>query len=158
MPSIELVCIDQLTPIELPDLPFAVVAGAEPISHRSPRPLFRRELSNLRGCIYHVGNPQCKQPDYRGMFFAYDVLSNESRHQTRRRFFEVAPEFRDGFGYLLRTLLNASPVHSVFFSSDWQFGPTRKTRGGALSEETFWKKYDGHELKLNACYTICGGI
>ena len=153
MPSIELVCINQTTPIEFPDLPFAVKTGTEPVSHRSP-PLFQRELSQLRGCIYHIGNPKCKQPDYDGMFFAYEVLSSESRERSRERFFEVAPEFRDGFRHLVRTLLDASPVHAVFFATDWQFGPDKATRGGVLSELAFWEKHDSHQLKLNACYTI----
>ena len=154
MPSIELVCVNQRVPIEFSDLPFAVETGTEPVSHRSPRPLFRRELSRLRGCIYHVGNPKCKQPDYHGMFFAYEVLSAASRERSRRRFFEVAPEFRDGFHHLVHTLLDSSPVHSVFFTTDWQFGPSRATRGGMLSELAFWREHDSHQLKLNACYTI----
>lgn len=153
MPSIELVCIDQTEPLEFSGLPFALVADRELESHRT-RPLFRRELLQLRGCMYHVGNPQCARPGYRGAFFAYDVLSSESRSRRRHRFFEIAPEFREGFCHLVRTLLDASPVHSVFFYTDWQFGPTRRTRGGVISESAFWRQHDAHQLKLNACYTI----
>ena len=153
MPSIELVCTDQSEPLEFSDLPFALVADSELVSHRS-RPLFRRELSGLRGCMYHIGNPQCDGPGYQGAFFACDVLSSESREHQRRRFFEVAPKFRDGFRRLVRTLLDASPVHSVFFYTDWQFGPRRAFRGGVISESSFWQQHDIHQLRLNACYTI----
>ena len=153
MPSIELVCVDQSEPLEFADLPFALSIDREPVSHRT-RPLFQRELSGLRGVMYHIGNPQCAQLDYHGAFFAYEVLSQESRHSQRRRFFEVAPEFREGFCRLVRKLLDASPVHSVFFYTDWQFGPTRSFRGGVISEHSFWNQHDTHQLKLNACYTI----
>ena len=135
-------------------LPFAVIADREPVSHRSPRPLFQRELSQLRGCIYHVGNPQCRAPDYGGLYFAYEVLSAESRERRRQRFFDVASDFRDSFRRFIHTLLDMSPVHSVFFYTDWQFGPTRATRGGVISESAFWQQHDSHQLRLNACYTI----
>lgn len=153
MPSIELVCIDQTEPLEFSDLPFALVAGRELESHRT-QPLFQRELSRLRGCMYHVGNPQCAKPDYRGAFFAYDVLSAESREHQRRRFFEIAPEFCEGFRRLVRTLLDASPARLVFVYTDWQFGPARAFRGGVISESAFWQHHDTHQLRLNACYTI----
>jgi len=153
MPSIELVCTDQSEPSKFSGLPFALILDREPVSHRT-RPLFQRELSRLRGCMYHIGSPQCARPDYQGAFFAYEVLSSESREHQRRRFFEVAPEFRDGFRRLVRTLLDASPVHSVFFYTDWQFGPRRASRGGVISESAFWQHHDTHQLRLNACYTI----
>jgi hypothetical protein len=153
MPSIELVCIDQAEPLEFSDLPFALIADGELVSHRT-HPLFRRELSRLHGCMYHVGNPDCASLDYQGAYFAYEVLSPESRERQRHRFFEIAPPFRDGFRRLVRTLLEASPSHSVFFLSDWQFGPARATRGGVISETDFWRQHDAHELRLNACYTI----
>lgn len=153
MPSIELVCIGQSEPLEFSDLPFALLADRQPASHRT-RPLFQRELSRLRGCMYHVGSPRCGEPGYQGAFFAYDVLSLESRERKRRRFFAVAPQFHDGFRRLVCTLLHASTAHSVFFYTDWQFGPTRATRGGVISESAFWQHHDTHQLRLNACYTI----
>ena len=153
MPSIELVCIDQSEPLEFSELPFALVAEPHLVSHRT-RPLFQRELSGLRGCIYHIGNPQCAAPGYQGAFFAYEVLSSESRERQRRRFFEVAPRFRDGLHRLIRTLLDVSPARSVFFYTDWQFGPTRAIRCGVIAEAEFWQRHDTRQLRLNACYTI----
>jgi len=153
MPSIELVCIDQSEPLEFSDLSFALVVDRKLVSHRA-RPLFQRELSRLRGCMYHICNPQCGAPDYRGAFFAYDLLSPESREGRRRRFFEIAPPFRESFRCLVRTLLDKSPVHSVFFYTDWQFGPTRAFRGDVISESAFWQQHDSRQLRLNACYTI----
>jgi hypothetical protein len=57
VPSIEIICIDQVDPIDFNDLPFAVESGAEIKSHRIPRPLFARDFAGLKGCIYHLGNP-----------------------------------------------------------------------------------------------------
>lgn len=153
MPSIELVCIDQDQPLECAGFPFAVVADRELVSHRT-NPLFQRELSQLRGCMYHVGNPQCAEPGYNGFFFAYELLSLESRDQAMPRVLEVAKEFRESLGLLVRRLLDASPAHSVFFYTDWQFGPRRPVRGGTLLESVFWQRHDKHRLRLNACYTI----
>ncbi len=135
-------------------MPFAVVADTAPVSHRRPRPLFQRELSQLAGCMYHIGNPACRDPEYAGAYFAYEVLSPESRERQRGRFFEVAPAYREAFRRMVRALLGASPVHSVLFYTDWQFGPVRPTRGGVISESSFWERHDQHELRLNACYTI----
>jgi len=152
MPSIEFVCIGQRAPTRLPKMPFAIVTDTVPLSHRGPRPLFRRELVALVGCTYHVGNPGADSPAYHGPYFAYDVLSEKS--QDLRRFFKVGARFRSAFKKLLRILIDASPTGAVFFFTDWQFGPSRVTRGGTLTEEEFWKRHDRHELKLNACYTI----
>lgn len=154
MPSIELVCIGQKEPLTFAGMPFALVADRELVSHRSPRPLFQRELSKLRGCMYHIGNPDCAKPGYDWTFYAYEVLSPTSREQQRNRFFEVGPEFYEGFRGLIRNLLEASPEHSVFFYTDWQFGPARTTRAGVISEADFWLQYESHLIKLNACYTI----
>ncbi|MES2708457.1 MAG: hypothetical protein V4726_17830 [Verrucomicrobiota bacterium] len=153
MPSIELVCAEQSEPLEFSNLPFALATDRHPASHR-PRPLFQRELSRLRGCMYHIGNPQCADPAYQGAFFAFDVLSSDSRERQRRRFFEIAPEFREGFCSLLRRLLEASPTHTVFLYTDWQFGPAQTTRGGLISESAFWHRHDTRQLRLNACYMI----
>ncbi|MEI7732176.1 MAG: hypothetical protein WCO56_21555 [Verrucomicrobiota bacterium] len=154
MPSIELVCVQQAKPLEFPDTPFAVVADTSLISHRSPRPLFSRELSQLTGCMYHIGNLDCRDPEQACAYFAYEVLSKESQERQCGRFFEVAPVYREAFRCMLHTLLVASPAHAVFFYTDWQFGPTRSTRGGVISESSFWERHDQHLLKLNACYTI----
>jgi hypothetical protein len=152
MPSIELVCIGQRAPSRLPKMPFAIVTDTVPISHRGPRPLFRRELTALIGCTYHVGNPGADSPTYHGPYFAYDILSEKS--QFPGRFFEVDARFRSAFKKLLRTLIDASPDGAVFFFTDWQFGPSRATRGGTLTAEEFWKRHDRHELKLNGCYIV----
>jgi hypothetical protein len=153
MPSIELLCIDQQEVLEFSDLPFALIADSAPRSHRT-LPLFRTELSRLHGCMYHVGNPQCSESDYQGAFFAYEVLTEESRHRQRNRYFEISPQFRDGFRRLILGLLDSSPAGSVFFYTDWQFGPKKPFRGGVVSESEFWREHDTHRLKLNGCYTI----
>ncbi len=154
MPSIELVCINQTAPIAFNDFSFAVISKAALISHREPRPLFQRELSQMAGCIYHIGNPSCRDSSRAGYYFAFEVLSEKSRESLRNRFFEVGSAFRVEFQAMMSALIKASPAHSVFFYSDWQFGPKRATRGGRISEARFWQAHDLHQLKLNACYTI----
>lgn len=137
-------------------MPFAVVTDTIPTSHRT-RPLFRRELARLKGCTYHIANPGADLQTYHGPFFAYEVLSKESRERTRNRFFEVDAAFRPAFQNLVHILLSASPERAVFLFTDWRFGPSRPKREGTISENEFWRRHDQHELKLNACYTISSG-
>ena len=42
----------------------------------------------------------------------------------------------------------------LFFTTDWQFGPRRVTRGGEITLTTFWEWHTKHRLRLNGCYTI----
>jgi len=157
MPSIEIVCIDQHTPTDFSDMSFAVQVSTELKSHRCPS-LFQRDFDQLKGVLYHLGNSACKNSEYRGFFFAYELLSKESRGRTRGRFFEIDPKFRSDFHSIVKTLLAASPVKSIFLTTDWQFGPKKKTKGGEIMVDDFWKMHDAHQLKLNASYTVIGAI
>jgi hypothetical protein len=150
MPSIEIVCIQQKAPLVYADTEFQIVTSNALESHRSS-PLFADELASLSGCMYHLGNPDC-YPN--GLYFAYDLLSPASREFDDQTFFEINDLYRVQFRELLTALINASPVRSIFFYTDWQLGPEVTTRGGTLSESDFWRRHDEHLLKLNGCYTI----
>jgi hypothetical protein len=152
VPSIEIVCIDQLHPIDFNDLPFAVESDAEIKSHRAPKPLFARDLAGLNGCIYHLGNPDLKTHRTGRIFFAYDLLSDRARSTSR--FLEFSPDLTPAIHQLLESLIKASPVRRLLFTSDWQFGPRRTYRSPILTLDEFWSLHNFRKLRLNAAYPI----
>src|ERR1022692_1742319 len=133
VPSIEIVCIGQTGPIDFSHLSFAVESGRELVSHRIPRPLFRKDFASLTGCIYHLGNPDLKIQKTRRMFFAWDLLSDRVRSSSRPTFLEFRPEFmasmHELLGLLMESspvmhellglLMESSPVRQLLFTSDW---------------------------------------
>jgi hypothetical protein len=151
MPSIEIVCIGQQKPCEFRDWPFAIDCGPDLISHRGPMPLFQADFDQLTGCIYHLGNPGCTTPEYAGMFFAYELIQDDEETVGCLRF---STSFVDSIRLLLRRLMDASPCGKIFFTTDWQFGPDRITRGGEILLTEFWTMHDAGDLRLNGCYTI----
>jgi hypothetical protein len=152
MPSIEIVAVDQLRPIEVAGFPFAVLADNKLRSHRS-HPRFQNDFDGLSGVLYHLGNPNLKADHVGRCFFAYEVLSEESK-KAESTFLEFAPEYRSAAELLLRDLMVDSPVHRLVFTSDWQFGPDWTKREPAVSLEEFWGLHDSHHLQLNALYQI----
>ena len=151
MPSIEIVCIGQEKPTDFSNLPFAVVSGRDLVSHRSPTPLFQREFDELSGCMYHLGNPACRDQEYTGPFFAYDLIQDEDDSVECLRF---SAAYVDSVRLLLAWLLDASPVGREFFTTDWQCGPDRVTRGGVVRHSDFWRMHDEGHLRWNGSYTI----
>jgi hypothetical protein len=150
VPSIEIVCIDQVDPTDFDDLPFAVKSGTEIQSHRTPRPLFATDFAGLKGCIYHLGNPGLKLSGR--LFFAWDLLTEEARSDAR--FLEFSPDFTPAVHQLLNALIQSSPVERLLFTSDWQFGPRRPYRSPALTLEEFWSMHNSRRLRFNAAYPI----
>lgn len=154
MPSIEIVCIGQISPGDFSYLPFAVEGEAELKSHRMPKPLFQEDFAGLKGCIYHLGNPDLKIRRKGKVFFAYDLLSDRARSGQRATFLEFRPEFLPAIHGLLASLLEASPAHQLLFTSDWQFGPKRPYRSPAVTLDEFWSLHDSRKLRLNGAYPI----
>jgi hypothetical protein len=152
MPSIEVVCIGQTEPLELGPLSFAVVSGTRLVSHRTPTPLFQSDFDQLEGCMYHLGNPELRSKARTGTFFAYELLSESSRHGEP--FLEFADEHRPDVGIVLSALLAASPEGRLLFTSDWQFGPEGAKRHPAVTLAEFWRLHDARTLRLNAAYAI----
>jgi len=153
MPSIEIACLGLTKPLAPPSTSFAVVYEAGLKSHRSPEPRFQRDFNGLSGSLYHIGNPQFATTSS-GPFFAYDVLSEASRHAETPSFLEFAPEHLASAQELVAWLLNASPEGCLLFTSDWQFGPKGARRFGPLSPGEFWRLHSRRELLLNAAYSI----
>ena len=153
MPSIELICVDQKEPLQFSDFPFAICAEQQLNSYRSPS-LFQRDFENLRGCIYHLGNPGFDDPNHEGLYFAYELLSERCRDNIPPRFLEFAPEFLPAIFDLIGLLLAASPAQLVIFTTDWQCGPKSARRYRQIGEQTFWQRHANLKLHLNALYPI----
>lgn len=153
MPSIELICVGQREPTQLPAFPFAIRAEPQLISHRLPS-IFQTDFDQLRGCIYHLGSPFCDAAGYEGAFFAYELLSKRCRDSNVHRFLEFAPEFLPGIFDLLGILLAASPARLVIFTTDWQCGPKSARRYRQITERTFWQRHKNRKLRLNALYSV----
>ena len=153
MPSIEVACIGLDQPLEPPNTTFAVVFEPGLKSHRSPSPRFQSDFDSLSGSLYHLGSPEFEGTSG-GPFFAYDVLSQPSRHTEQPRFLEFAPEHVESARILISWLLDASPVGRILFTSDWQFGPSWAKRSRPLSVSEFWRLHDTQELLLNTAYPI----
>jgi hypothetical protein len=153
VPSIEIVCVGQKAPLSVPGLPFAVESETHLRSHRSPNPIWQADFDRLAGCIYHLGNPDLRENAHGRAFFAYDLLSDRSR-EGDLGLLEFASPLKAAMSSLLDALLSASPQRQVVLTSDWQFGPSQRTRGdfGDLAE--FWKAHDRGELRLNGLYVI----
>ena len=147
MPTIEIVCLEQKEPLALRELSFAVEAETPIVSHRG---LFYEEFKVLNGYIYHLGSPNMRQR-INGFFYAAELLDWGVSNSGALKFLpEFAPEVRQ----LCTDLLKASPVQTILFSSDYQFGPKERRHERPLKHETFWRKHDAGELRLNARYII----
>jgi hypothetical protein len=133
-------------------MPFAVRAENKLVSHRTPS-LFQNDFNQMRGYIYHWGNPNMKcEKD--GWFFAYELLSEKCLEQKNNRFLEFKSEYAPFVRFILHELLNASPIKQVVFTSDWQFGPKRAERFEPIISAGFWKLHDAFKLRLNSLYYL----
>src|SRR5260221_30853 len=139
MPTIEIVCIGQATPLDCSDLSFAVEAENIVQSHRR---LFIKVLDQLIGCMYHLGNPDLKRDRVGRYFFAYDLLSRRCQNESPASFLEFDPLYIRSIQDMFLKLLEASPAKKLVFLTDWQFGPTTVKMGGEVPLGTFWTKHD----------------
>ncbi|BCM89794.1 hypothetical protein IAD21_01642 [Abditibacteriota bacterium] len=148
MPTIEIICLHQVNPLEFPEFSFALESGSEPVSHRN---LFYDEFKTLNGCIYHLGNPYLRETKER-TFFAYQLLEGSCVAEGRLKFL---PQFNPEIQRLFIDLLEASPIQTLIFSSDYQFGPNKVRRyKRPFTYEKFWQNHEAGQLWLNARYFI----
>jgi hypothetical protein len=153
MPSIEIACIGLESPLEPPPTSFAVAYEGGLKSHRSPCPRFQSQFDQLSGSLYHLGNPGFAGTKA-GPFFAYDLLSEASRHAESPSFLEFAPEHEASVRELLSWLLQVSPQSKLLFTSDWQFGPGGSRTLPQASLNEFWRLHSQRRLLLNAAYPL----
>ena len=151
MPSIEVICVDQIEPICFTGLPFQVEAGKELISHRSPYPLFQSDFNELKGCIYHLLEEEgitayeLLKRDW------YDDHGNSNGLEDNLEFVEeVAPYVHS----ILEILSKSSPVKQLLFTSDYQFGPKPAKRFAPIPFSKFWELHDTGKIRMNAAYLI----
>jgi hypothetical protein len=152
MPSIEIVCIQQKIPNFFGEIPFAIEAENEPLSHRNPS-LFDDDFKQMQGCVYHLGNPSLRQRSDR-CFFAYELLSEKCRGQKNSRFLEFNVEFVPFIRCILTDLIKSSPLGQIVFTTDWQFGPKQTKPFDGVIPKEFWSLHDSHKLKFNSLYRI----
>ena len=157
MPSIEIACAGLSVPLKPPPTSFAVVYEAGLRSHRSPEPRFQADFDHLSGSLYHLGSPQMANKRT-GPIFAYELLSEESRHAEPPSFLEFAREHTQSVRELLVWLLQASPQGLILFTSDWQFGPQGSRRLPPMTLREFWRLHDSRELLLNSAYQIARAV
>ena len=154
MPSIEILSIDQVQPIEVARFPFAVLPDDRRRSRRSHRSKarFQEDFDRVSGILYHLGNPNLKSSHSGRLLFAYELLSEDSKHGAN--FLEFAPDYRIAAQSLLAELMAGSPVHRLLFTSDWQFGPEWTRREPAVTLDEFWRLHDARRVLLNALYPM----
>jgi hypothetical protein len=142
MPSVEIICVNQLEPIDYSNVPFRVYAENELVSHRTPSPLFQADFDNLKGCIYHL----CQHP--KGAYTAGGLLT---------QWWDIL-HFKDDYSpyikQMLQELLEASPIKRLVFTSDYQFGPDEKRYKRPITLARFWEIHDAKKLRVNALYPI----
>ena len=153
MPSIEIACIGCDVPAPIVADGFAVVSERGLRSHRVPS-RFQSDFDSLSGCLYHLGNPNLRGIGQRGPFFAYELLSEASREPFPPSFLEFAPAHVEEVRGVLSSILEASPVGQVLFTSDWQFGPDWTQRFGPVSLGDFWQLHGSRNLYLNSAYAL----
>ena len=103
----------------------------------------------MRGCIYHLGNPEMREKESGG-FFAGQLLD----WHVEADILKFEPEFASAVQTLLEKLLAASPLQKVIFSSDYQFGGKARRYKRPLTLTNFWEKHDAKKLRLNALYFL----
>lgn len=145
MPSIEIICVDQVEPINFSDMPFNVTASTELISKQrstTTSPLFQQDFDALEGCLYRL-----------------EVSDNPSSSSLLTQWWKILhfkPENVPHIKRVLEELLEASPARKVVFSSNYPSGPEAKRVKRAIKLERFWLLHDSEQLATNALYTING--
>lgn len=150
MPTIEIICVAQIEPLDFAYLPFAVIAENNLFSHRS---LFQSNFYKLHGCIYHLGNPSLRGVKD-GLFWAYELIDEAISEEDEENCLKFNEEFVPHVKTMLRQLLVASPISQITFSSDWQFGTQEVKSFESMIEGKFWEMHDAGELRFNAFYKI----
>jgi len=156
MPSIEIVCIGQSEVSHFENLPFLVEAENRLVGHRKPINLFKPQFDALQGCIYHLLNPIESWDAYLLLDTSVERRENapEPDEDSLIGLLRFLPEYAPAVYALLETLLEASPVGQILFTSDYQFGPDGRLYRKPFTLEQFWALHDADKLHLNALYPL----
>lgn len=131
-------------------MPFVVKSENKLVSDRWPSPIFKSDFDNLSGCMYHLrdGGPTCfdlLKKDW------YDQDGNKTESVENIKFKD---EFAEHVKNLLQSLLIASPVGKILFTTDYQFGPKDVEKNGPITFIEFWTLHDSGNIRMNASYLI----
>lgn len=147
MPTIEIVSINSngLT-VNQSEFDIAIIIESKLISHRG---LFQTVLSQHKGTIIHLGNPDLK-PDKTKGFFAGQIINwakDSSGH------FKFLDKYKKEIENILSASLDSSPDKHALFLTDYQF-ETDKAGIKTSSQKDFWKQHDTDGLRWNTLYDI----
>jgi len=149
MPSVEILVAEPHGEfqLELYSNSFAVKVTRPPLSDRKPS-LWQQKFSAIGGALVHLGETRFKAKQD-GWFFAYDLLDAEDfKNFTFKRecFFSVAT--------ILLALINWSAANTIYFTTDYQFGPKPRTYKRVLSLGEFLTRHSTKGLRFNSCWKI----
>ena len=167
MPTMEIVALGCKAVPELPAYScFHWEAETKLESHRG---LFQSVFDETEGIIVHLGN---KNQEEEGVAFADalvawrqdgyiiipeidsslgdDQWQGEDQDNNLRFLPAVIPELR----HLMSLLLDCSPVHQMYFSTDYQFGPGEAIQKNGYTFSSFFEEHDQSALRFNTLYHI----
>lgn len=151
MPSIELICVEQQSPIECSPYSFIIESDKELISDRVHSSSFQTDFDSMNGCIYHLlGNEGRTSYD----LLKRDWYDEEGEDNGKDDNIEFLSEHEPSFFLLMNELMEASPCGEVVLTSDYQFGPDRFMRFGKMSLSEFITLYENKEVRMNSLYIV----
>lgn len=169
MPTIEIVSL-KTTGLEINQDNFNLAVIEESVL-KSHRGLFFDFLSEQQGIIIHIGNPDLKY-NLDGGFFAgniinwefedpnYEekkknlVISAENNWANQDFLFQFENKFKNEIKKLMQIAINKSPIHKIYFLTDYQFGPEKAEFKFLNNLKDFWKEHDQNGLNWNTLYEI----
>ncbi len=170
MPTIEIVSIDSTgLNIRQDDFDVATIEENKVVSHRG---LFYKFLKKQKGVIVHIGDTECKSPDY--AFYGgglidwdfepceifipeFDPTDPTDNHGAGQQFrFKFHDQYKDDINRLLEIALDGSPIKKVYFLTDYQFGPEKGKTEIIYTIDDLWKRHDSEGLNLNTMYELYG--
>jgi len=172
MPTIEIVALKCET---LPNLPLfenlAYIAERQLQSHRG---IFQSEFDQTTGIILHLGNKELEgQED--GGWFAGELIEWGNEEiiipqiekvggdeqwwgEDQSFMFRFAPEVFTELKVLLEFLLEQLPIKQLYFTTDYQFGPSEGIKRPNYSLRRFFEEHDNAGLRWNCLYQIRGNL
>ncbi len=172
MPTIEIVALKCET---LPNLPsfenFSYIAERQLQSHRG---IFQSVFDQTTGIILHLGNKDMEgQED--GGWFAGQLIewgneeiiipqieeggSDEQWWGEDQDFmFRFVRQVFTELKALLEFLLEQSPINQLYFTTDYQFGPSESMKRSNYSLRRFIEEHENSGLRWNCLYQIHGDL
>jgi hypothetical protein len=172
MPTIEIICLKSE---KLPNLPpFENFAYIEENKLQSHRGIFQAEFDQVTGIILHLGNKNLEGKEDGG-WFAGDLIEWTNKEiiipqikedagseqwwgEDQDSTFYFTPNAFKEVKSLLELLLNNSPAKQLYFTTDYQFGPSEGVKRSNYSFKRFIEEHDRYGLRWNCLYQIHGDL